>query len=430
MSKLIANMAFNGLSYGVYNNLVMFFIIYLDPVNWYQDFALYYLVFQITMSVALPIVGVLTDKIGRKPMLIMGASVSALGMFILPVSTQWWHLLYSSALQATGFALLGTAQNCVIADVTEGYRREKGYSITMSFSMVFSVIGTVALIIYSAIYQTLLPANTYYQLPLLASAVLALIAAIPMFLISISRRPRESSLQDSKSRKDLELPGPKELGTKNHKQLYKPPSSIWRNGVVIKMIAFQGIIGFGAGFLVPVFNYYWSAIFPVQQYVIYTIALLGELGTAMGGLAAPWIAKRAKRLGRVGTTVTCQFASIACAAYLAVVPYFRVLLPAVIAFIARQALMNMVNPLMGAMTMDHTPETKRGRVNSLTQLAFNVPNGISPYLSEPLANSVPHGYGYTYSALVLISTYITATALLSTTRKRDKLMVLQSRRGK
>lgn len=193
MSKLIANMAFNGLSYGVYNNLVMFFIIYLDPVNWYQDFALYYLVFQITMSVALPIVGVLTDKIGRKPMLIMGASVSALGMFILPVSTQWWHLLYSSALQATGFALLGTAQNCVIADVTEGYRREKGYSITMSFSMVFSVIGTVALIIYSAIYQTLLPANTYYQLPLLASAVLALIAAIPMFLISISRRPRKAA---------------------------------------------------------------------------------------------------------------------------------------------------------------------------------------------------------------------------------------------
>jgi MFS family permease len=352
-------------------------------------------------------------------------------MFILPISTEWWHLLYSSALQAIGYALLGTAQNCVIADVTKGYRREKGYSITMSFSMVFSVVGTVVLIIYSFLYENLLPANIYYQLLLLVAAILALIAAIPMFLIRIPRQPQEDPSRNSRPKENAKSPTANSSATSRNDQSYTQPSSIWRNSVVIKMIAFQGIVGFGAGFLVPVFNYYWVTIFPVQQPVIYSIALLGELGTAMGGLAAPLIAKRVTRFGgRVGTTVTCQFASIACAAYLAVVPYFRVLLPAVIAFIARQALMNMVNPLIGAMTMDHTPETKRGRVNSLTQLAFNIPNGISPYLSYSIVNSVPSGYGYTYSALVLIGTYITATAMLSTTRKKDRLLVKQTRQEK
>jgi MFS family permease len=431
ISRLLVNMAFSGLSYGVYSNLVMFFFVYLDPIGWFGDFTMYYLVFQITISIALPVAGVLTDKIGRKAMLTLGSSIVSIGMFVLPISTEWWHLLYSSALQAIGFALLGTAQNCVVADVTKGYRREKGYSITMSFSMVFGVVGTIVLIIYSFLYEKLLPANIYYELPLLVAAILALIAAIPMFLIRIPRQPQENHFCNSRPEENAKSPSSNSSGTSRNDQSYTPPSSIWRNGVVLKMIAFQGIIGFGAGFLVPIFNYYWKDIFHLDQYMIYTIALLGELGTVVGGLTAPWVAKRVTRLGgRVGTTVACQFASIACAVYLAAVPFYLVLIPAVMAYIARMALMNMVNPLMSAMTMDHTPEAKRGRVNSLTQLAFNVPNGISPNLSDPLIHSVQLPYGYTYSALVLISTYITATAMLSTTRKKDRILVMQSRQEK
>ncbi len=435
ISKLLVNMAFSGLSFGVYYNVVYFFFIHLDPIGFRGEYAIYYLVAQISVSMALPLAGVLTDKIGRKPMLIMGASIIALGTLILPLSTVWWQLLYSSALQSIGSALLFTAQNCVIADVTRGYKREKGYSVTMSFSMIFGVVGTVALIIYSQVYESLSNTNIYYQLPLLISAILSMIAAIPMFLVRAPRYSQENDLNDSRSKQGSRSCNTSEPSGDKHQQSYVPESSIMRNGVVLKLIAFQAIIGFGAGFLVPIFIYYWNDIFVLEQPIIYTISLLGELGVAVGGLIAPWIAKRVARLGgRVGTTVTCQLASIACAGYLALVPelkpYNVLLLPAVIAFIARMALMNMVNPLMSAMTMDHTPETKRGRVNSLTQLAFNIPNGISPNLSVPLIQAVTIPYGYTYSASVLIVSYITATAMLSTTRKKDRLLVMQSRQGK
>lgn len=431
MSKLIVNMALSGLSYGIYSNMIYFLLLYLDPVNYAGDFALYYGVFQITISLALPFAGVLTDKVGRKPMLILGATTTALGTFILPLARTWWDLLYASAAQAVGFAFIGPAQNCVVADISKGYRREKAYSITMSFSMAFGVIGTVALIVYTALYQSLLPVDVSYQLPLLVAALLSLMAAIPMFLIRIPKRPQEDKSCNSKSGIAVSTVAP--LTGEKQKQSYELPKSIWKNGVIMKVIAFQAIIGFGAGFLVPLFNYYWYNVFVgLQQYVIYTISLLGELGTAVGGLASPWLAKRATRLGgRIGTTVTCQFLSIACAVYLATVPYYSVLLPAVIAFVVRMALMNMVNPLMQAMTMDHTPEEKRGRVNSLTSFAFNVPNGISPRLSTELIRSVPSppgsAYGYTYSAAVLVTTYIFATTLLYTTKKKDKLLVKQTR---
>jgi MFS family permease len=424
-------MAFSGLSYGIYNNLIYFFIPYLDKgVDSIGHFALTYLAFQIMMSISLPIAGILTDRIGRKPILMIGASTVAVGTFILPLATEWWHIVYFQMVTAAGYAFVSTAQNCVVADVTTEYRREKAYSITMSFSMLFSVIGTVALIVYSFTYDGVLPSEVYYFLPSILAAILAVLATIPLFLIRLPPRAEGSDSCSSPIEKTgSSSAAPK--GMPDLKQLYKPPRTLWGNSVVLKIIAFEGIIGFGAGFLVPLFNYYWRDIFHLPQPIIYSIALLGELGVAIGGLVAPWLARRAKRLGgRVGTTVACQLASIACAAYLATVPYFSVLLPAVLAFIARQALMNMVNPLMSAITMDHTPHDRRGRVNSLMQLMFNVPNGVSPNLSSLLIGDPPSAFGYTYSALVLVTTYIGGTALLSTTRKKDKLLVLEWKQTK
>jgi MFS family permease len=431
ISKLLVNMAFSGLSYGVYYNFVQLFIIYLDPIGYYGDFALYYLVLNLTSAVALPLGGVLSDKIGRKSMLVFGSLTLTIGIFILPISTVWWYLLYSSVLQAVGSSFLSVAQSCVIADVTKGYTREKGYSITMSFSMIFGVVGTVMLAVYSFLCENVLSPSTYYELPLIVAAVLALIATIPMLLIKVPSQPKGNDSCNPRTEKNGKSPNLNNSRDSGSDKSYTPPSSIWRNGLVLKMIAFQGIIGFGAGFLVPVFIYYWVDIFHSGNSVILLISVLGELGIAAGGLIAPWLAKRAKRLrGRVGTTVACQFASIACAAYLAIVPYYRVLLPAVGAYIARNSLMNMVNPLIQAETMDHTPEDKRGIVNSLTALAFLPPNGLATILSDPLVHSVQTPYGYTYSASALIVTYIIGTVLISTTGKKDRILLSQSRQAK
>ena len=193
MSKLLTKMAFSGLSYGIYSNLIYFFLVYLDPVNYYAEFGLYYLVFSFVNAATYPLAGILTDRIGRKPILVVGATISTVGTFIFPFVTVWWYLLPAAAALAVGSALLGTAQMCVAADVTTGYRREKAYSIGMSFGMVFGVIGTIVLIIYTYVYENILPANIFYQILLLVAALLMLISAIPMFVI------KTPSLQETKS---------------------------------------------------------------------------------------------------------------------------------------------------------------------------------------------------------------------------------------
>lgn len=112
-----------------------------------------------------------------------------------------------------------------------------------------------------------------------------------------------------------------------------------------------------------------------------------------------------------------------CAALLSIVPWYKNLWLAIASYVARQDLMNMINPLTQAMLMDHTPAGRRGAVNAMTTLAFGGPNGVSANISGIIINQAPFPYGWAYSFFVLISLYTISTWLYFTTRKRDRALL-------
>lgn len=438
MSKLIVFLIFSGLSSGIYSILVMFFMKYLDgnvESLYLAHYSLYYLVGSLTVSALLIPAGILTDRIGRKRALTIGVSLIAIGGFIAPLSTQWWHLLFASAILSAGSAMTSPAQASLVADISLGYRREKSYGIVAFASVASITIGTLIFMVYSALFTGVAAGDFYYRFLLMLSATLGLVAVIPIFLIRKSpifdKDRATSKLTDDNERSTnrsqrLEVPLPTLTRAESKsKDSYVVPESLRKNRVVQKILLINLLIGLGAGFIIPLFTYYWGDIFKISDSEVATITVFGYIGMALGSLVTPWVARHATKYGgRVGTIVAFQSASILFAGYLAAVPWQMNLPLAVIAYVARTDFMNIIGPLTSALLMDHSPMKRRGVINSMVSIAFSVPNGISPYFTSMILNVVPAPYGYTYSISALVVLYSIASLIYLTTRKADRLVRL------
>jgi len=433
MNKLLVYQIFSGISSGIYSILVMFFIEYLPGgVGEHAAYALYYLIFNITLSIVLLPGGGLSDRIGRRKVLRIGVFLLALSGFVAPLATQVWHLLIASAMSAAGLAFVSPAQSSLVADISLGYRRQKSYGIMMFANVTAITVGTLALFIYAALFESVLNQEIYYRLILGISAALGLVAAIPIFLMKespiLAPNHSNNTPEDSLNGDNNSIPRKRGSQTKYKNEERQPngvPTSLRRNNVVLKIIVINALIGLGAGFIIPMFSYYFKDVFGLSQALVYAINIFGEIGIAIGSLFSPWLARRAKRLGgRVGTIVAFQAASIVCAGYLALVPWQMNLSLAVIAYIARQDFMNIIGPLTSSLLMDHSPKNRRGVVNSLTSIGFDVPNAISPYFTSMILGIVSPPYGYAYAISALVVLYTIATVIYSTIRKADKLLLL------
>jgi MFS family permease len=425
LSRIVLFQVFNGLSSGIYTILIMLYIQYLDSGLgdlYLAHFAIYYLVGSLANSVLLIPAGLFADRFGRKPALVIGAFLLAINGFIPPFASQWWQLLPASLINAAGSALYTPAQAALVADVSFGYRREKSYSVVYFTTVGFTTVGLVVFSLYAFIFQAMTATAAYYQLMLIMSAALGLVGVVPIALL------RKVEAVVEKGRMESIAP-PKDVS--KQRRFLDVPTELGRNGVVIKLLAINFLIGLGAGFIIPIFTYYWKAVFSLSDSSVTAISMLGYVGLAAGTMLTPWLAGRAKALGgRVGTIVIFQGVSIVCAAYLAIAPLQMSLYPAIVAYVARTVLMNAINPLTSALLMDHSPTEKRGLYNSLISIAFNVPNSISPLFTFFIYASVQPPYGFTYPISILVFLYTISDIIYVTIRKADKSLLSAQERGK
>ena len=417
LNKVVYFQVFNGLSSGIYTILIMLYIEYLDGqvVSVYLGhFAIYYLVGNLTNSILLIPGGLFADKFGRKPALVIGAWLMAINGFIPLFATVWWQLLPASVINSVGTALYSPAQASTVADVSSGYRREKSYSVVYFTTVGFTAVGLVIFSFYATIFQAFVATAEYYQVILLISGILGLGAIVPIMALKKPQLVKEKCEDPVRTGTTVsQQEGPCEI-----------PAQLRRNSLVIKLLAINLLMGLGAGFVIPVFTYYWQNAFGLSDPAVIIISLLGYVGLVFGSMFTPWVAKRAKLLGgRVGTIVVFQGVSIICAGYLAIAPLQMNLYPAIAAYVARTVLINAISPLTSALLMDHSPAEKRGLYNSLISIAFGVPNSISPLFTYFIYVSVQAPYGFIPPISILVLLYTISTVIYAMTKKADSAMV-------
>jgi predicted MFS family arabinose efflux permease len=198
-----------------------------------------------------------------------------------------------------------------------------------------------------------------YRLALVVSVVLALTAAVPILLTV------EGTVRQRQKTADL-------LSLRN----------VQSHRTIMKFMIPTGIIGFGAGFIVPLFNLFFKLKLEATTEQIGVISSLSSVTLALGTLVAPVLANK---LGRVKSISLCQYLSMP---FIMLVTLSPNLPMATAAFISRNALMNMAGPLTTSLQMESVTEKERSTTNGLMVMADNIPRAVTASVSgEMMAGS-------------------------------------------
>lgn len=136
------------------------------------------------------ILGPLSDRLGRRPLLIVGTILSALGtaLFLLPVAPVY-YLLFRS-LQGMGAAAFLPAANALVADYVDEDRRGRAYALMSSFFMAGFAVGPMI--------GGLATATGRMATPFLVGTGLD-VAALVAIIVGVEGVPRQSRFHHAQS---------------------------------------------------------------------------------------------------------------------------------------------------------------------------------------------------------------------------------------
>jgi len=147
-----------------------------DELNWTSiQFGLVIGVYGTTMVLGQAFVGRLSDRHGRKPVIVIGTLLEGVFYAGLIFLTSFPLMLLASAISGLGTALISPALNAYILDITEDQYRSRILGLKESAVALGGVVGPLLLVVIIA-STTAVGVFTIAGLSIVASAILALIA--------------------------------------------------------------------------------------------------------------------------------------------------------------------------------------------------------------------------------------------------------------
>ena len=313
--------------------------------------------------------GALSDRIGRKPAMLLGVAVSVVSIGLEVTVRDPNLILFFAFLQGVGITLYYLSQAPFMMKASNEDNRAMLFSLNWGLVTISGAVGSLFAGQLPAVFGQLLGvpprSAAAYQAVLILSVLLSLLTLVPLLMI---REPEEEA-------EDEHTP-----------QAHTP---IWRivlRPLTIRLALPNLVIGFGAAVLIPYMNVFFVERFALPDQQLGVLFSLSALLTGAGTMVGP---RLAVRLGsKIKAVVATQGASLFFLMVLGFSPY---LLLAEVSFLLRGALMNMAMPLYSAFVMEQTRARERGTVNSVVELSWRVGWAVGPYISGVVQES----YGFT-----------------------------------
>lgn len=146
--------------------------------------------------------GIISDKIGRKPLIVTGLVLFAVASVLFPFSSSTYHLIFARALQGAGAGLFFPAITALLADITSYEERGHALSVYNIGLGVGLALGPISGGILSDIYDIRIPFFFCVAFALLSVVLVLLFVQEPK--VRLKRKGKGLSLSKS-GRKALRL---------------------------------------------------------------------------------------------------------------------------------------------------------------------------------------------------------------------------------
>lgn len=151
-------------------------------------------------------------------------------------------------------------------------------------------------------------------------------------------------------------------------------------------------VGMGAGLTIPYLNLYFKNEFALGDSAIGVIFALGQVGTFIGMVSGPVIA------GRTGKAWAIFLTQAISVPFILVLTYLKFLPLVIIAFVARQSLMNTSTPIADNFALEQVPQEQQHLMNALKMLNWTGSWMVSARISGSLIASRGFAPSFTLTA--------------------------------
>ncbi|MCW3980382.1 MAG: MFS transporter [Candidatus Bathyarchaeota archaeon] len=347
-----------GLSFGIWG-VIFYLYLNLSEVSFQPDFIGNMFTFGAVATgfAALP-AGLAYERIGPKKALLVGLTANFVNL--VQIFAMQPLVLLSASLVSGLVGTLGWVASAPF--MMENSKREERtylFSVNWALMTIMGVVGSYVGGVLPDLFNRLMDLSTGtegaaagYRMTLIVSIALALAAAIPIVLI------KEKKMSERQKMADL-------LSLRN----------IRSHGTILRFMLPAGLIGFGAGFIVPLSNLFFKLKLFATTEQIGAISALSNVTLGIGTLAAPMLSKR---FGKVKSIVICQYLSMPFIMMITLSPNLAM---ASTAFISRAALMNMAGPISSTLQMEMVTENERGTTNGLMVMSDSIPRALTASIS-------------------------------------------------
>ena len=329
--------------------------------------------------------GFLSDRFGRKDLIILGMIVTILTLFYRSVEVGENALIYAAFFTGLFMALVQVSGVPFLAENSNASERMHLFSIHFSLMTIASVVGSLGggVIADALHFYAGMSVQDSIKWVLIFGTFIFALGLLPLFQLKPTVKVEEITTAIIE----------KEI-----------PSNFKRNITVIVLFGFANLlIGTGSGLVIPYLNLYFSNRFDASNSYVGLILSLGSGMTAVAMLMGPALVKK---VGQVRALVIFQLLSIP---FLFLTGYTTSLVVASIGFLLRQALMNAGNPIQSAIAMDLVHDKYKGLANSVNQMVFNLGWATMGPVSTGLVMAYGFYWGYAYTFTITGILYIIAS---------------------
>jgi MFS family permease len=299
----------------------------------------------VAVCVGIPL-GLLSDRKGRKWFLILGNLLIAPALLIFAISMDFELLLTAAAIGGVAEAAALSSWNAMIADQTDLTNRDAAFSLSFVVGNLFGGLGMALPLFFPALQTFLsLTSAAIHTRTLLVFGALNFLAPLLIWILLRDYKEKTSRPSENSERGDIRL--------------------------LLKFAGINGLIGLGAGLIVPLVGTWLLYKFSVTD--TYSGPFLAACGMTIA-LAAIGSSRLSARFGRLKSILVTAGSSTFFMFSLAFIP--NVFLAAGV-YTVRAALVNMSSPLLDSFLMGIMTPGRRGLASSISAIIWRLPNGVS-----------------------------------------------------